>query len=139
MRLKEENEFALQSRARQKKYSGCMTLVDLAGSENVQRSGASGVLLEEAKHIHKSLSALGTVVGALSHAEPDHRSANGAHSANFVPFRDSTLTMVLRQSLMHKKAKIVVISTISPVEVRFPARSSDLLHLCTLLADTSNP
>ena len=119
LRLKEQNEFALQSSARQKRHGGCMTLVDLAGSENIQRSGVAGVMLEEAKHIHKSLSALGTVVAALSHAEPDVRSANGAHSGNFVPFRDSTLTLVLRQSLMHKKAKIVVISTISPVEVCF--------------------
>ena len=41
-------------------------LVDLAGSEKVEKTGASGQLLEEAKTINKSLSALGNVINALT-------------------------------------------------------------------------
>lgn len=37
-----------------------LTLIDLAGSEKVRKSGAAGQTLNEAKHINKSLSALGT-------------------------------------------------------------------------------
>lgn len=54
---------------------GCLHLVDLAGSERVGRSEAVGDRLEEAKHINKSLSAIGDVMSAL------------ASKAKHVPFR----------------------------------------------------
>jgi Kinesin motor domain len=54
---------------------GCLHLVDLAGSERVGRSEAQGDRLEEAKHINKSLSAIGDVMSAL------------ANKAKHVPFR----------------------------------------------------
>ena len=54
---------------------GCLHLVDLAGSERVGRSEAQGDRLEEAKHINKSLSAIGDVMSAL------------ASKAKHVPFR----------------------------------------------------
>jgi kinesin family member 5 len=40
--------------------------VDLAGSELVNKTGAKGSVLEEAKMINKSLSALGNVIRALT-------------------------------------------------------------------------
>ena len=43
----------------QKKLSGKLYLVDLAGSEKVSKTGAEGSILDEAKNINKSLSALG--------------------------------------------------------------------------------
>ena len=43
----------------QKKLSGKLYLVDLAGSEKVSKTGAEGNVLDEAKNINKSLSALG--------------------------------------------------------------------------------
>ncbi|KAJ3339747.1 hypothetical protein HDU93_007863 [Gonapodya sp. JEL0774] len=46
--------------------SGRLYLVDLAGSEKVSKTGASGQVLEEAKKINKSLSALGNVINALT-------------------------------------------------------------------------
>lgn len=44
--------------------SGKLFLVDLAGSEKVKKTGAEGKLLQEAKNINKSLSALGNVINA---------------------------------------------------------------------------
>eukprot|EP00928_Gymnodinium_smaydae_P018668 TRINITY_DN17112_c1_g2_i1.p1 TRINITY_DN17112_c1_g2~~TRINITY_DN17112_c1_g2_i1.p1 ORF type:complete len:1013 (+),score=187.68 TRINITY_DN17112_c1_g2_i1:203-3241(+) len=65
-----------------------LTLVDLAGSEKLQKSGgATGAMLEEAKKINSSLSALGSVIGALADRRPH------------VPYRDSRLTRVLEDSL----------------------------------------
>lgn len=58
---------------------GCLHLVDLAGSERVGRSEAVGDRLEEAKHINKSLSAIGDVMSAL------------ASKAKHVPFRCGAL------------------------------------------------
>jgi len=43
-----------------------LTLIDLAGSEKVSKSGVEGRLLDEAKQINKSLSALGNVINALT-------------------------------------------------------------------------
>uniref|UniRef100_A0A0E0EH61 Kinesin-like protein n=1 Tax=Oryza meridionalis TaxID=40149 RepID=A0A0E0EH61_9ORYZ len=45
---------------------GKIILVDLAGSEKVEKTGAEGRVLDEAKTINKSLSALGNVVNALT-------------------------------------------------------------------------
>ncbi|CAM6042624.1 unnamed protein product [Sphagnum compactum] len=68
--------------------TGKVYLVDLAGSEKVERTGAEGKLLSEAKMINKSLSALGNVINALT-------SETGSH----VPYRDSKLTRILQESL----------------------------------------
>lgn len=68
--------------------SGRLYLVDLAGSEKVGKTGASGQRLEEAKKINQSLSALGNVINALSDGKSSH-----------IPYRDSTLTRMLQESL----------------------------------------
>jgi kinesin family protein C2/C3 len=64
-----------------------LTLVDLAGSESVDKSGASGDALQEAKAINKSLCALGDVLGAISERRPH------------IPYRNSKLTTILRDTL----------------------------------------
>lgn len=46
--------------------SGKLVLVDLAGSEKVDKTRAEGRILDEAKTINKSLSALGNVIKALT-------------------------------------------------------------------------
>lgn len=43
-----------------------LNLIDLAGSERLSKTGAEGTRLNEAKNINRSLSALGTVINALS-------------------------------------------------------------------------
>ncbi|KAH9317368.1 hypothetical protein KI387_019137, partial [Taxus chinensis] len=68
--------------------TGKLYLVDLAGSEKVEKTGAEGKLLHEAKMINKSLSALGNVINALTTDKLCH-----------IPYRDSKLTRILQESL----------------------------------------
>ncbi|KAF5453969.1 hypothetical protein F2P56_023672 [Juglans regia] len=70
--------------------AGKLVLVDLAGSEKVEKTGAEGRVLEEAKMINKSLSALGNVINALT---------CGSGRANHIPYRDSKLTRILQDAL----------------------------------------
>jgi len=51
---------------------GKLFLVDLAGSEKIEKTGAVGSTLEEAKAINKSLSALGNVIHALTESNVKH-------------------------------------------------------------------
>ncbi|XP_052427015.1 kinesin-1 heavy chain-like isoform X2 [Carassius gibelio] len=71
----------------EQKLSGKLYLVDLAGSEKVSKTGAEGAVLDEAKNINKSLSALGNVISAL------------AEGTTYIPYRDSKMTRILQDSL----------------------------------------
>ncbi|XP_043268635.1 osmotic avoidance abnormal protein 3-like [Venturia canescens] len=81
---------------------GRLHLVDLAGSERQTRTGATGDRLKEAASINLSLSALGNVISALA-------AGNGRH----VPYRDSKLTRLLRDSL-GGNARTLMIACLSP-------------------------
>uniref|UniRef100_A0A8C8DBH1 Kinesin-like protein n=1 Tax=Oncorhynchus tshawytscha TaxID=74940 RepID=A0A8C8DBH1_ONCTS len=72
----------------EQKLCGKLYLVDLAGSEKVSKTGAAGAVLDEAKNINKSLSALGNVISALAEGTKTH-----------VPYRDSKMTRILQDSL----------------------------------------
>ncbi|CAM8919541.1 unnamed protein product [Rhodiola kirilowii] len=80
---------------------GKLNLVDLAGSENVTRSGVRDARAREAGEINKSLLTLGRCINSLVE-----------HSGH-VPYRDSKLTRLLRDSL-GGKTKTCIIATISP-------------------------
>ncbi|CAD5221658.1 unnamed protein product [Bursaphelenchus xylophilus] len=82
----------------QKKLSGKLYLVDLAGSEKVSKTGAEGTVLEEAKNINKSLSALGNVISSLADGTKGH-----------IPYRDSKLTRILQESLGGNSRTTIVI------------------------------
>jgi kinesin family member 5 len=82
----------------QKKLSGKLYLVDLAGSEKVSKTGAEGTVLDEAKNINKSLSALGNVISALADGNKSH-----------IPYRDSKLTRILQESLGGNARTTIVI------------------------------
>ena len=69
-----------------------LVLVDLAGSEKAEKTGAEGKVLEEAKSINKSLSALGNVINALT--------SGSSIKTNHIPFRDSKLTRILQDALV---------------------------------------
>jgi kinesin family member 5 len=68
--------------------SGRLNLVDLAGSEKVDKTGAKGQTLNEAKKINQSLSSLGNCIHALTEGKRGH-----------IPYRDSKLTRILQESL----------------------------------------
>ena len=80
---------------------GKLNLVDLAGSENISRSGAKKERAREAGEINKSLLTLGRVISALVERQ------------SHIPYRDSKLTRLLRDSL-GGKTKTCIIATIAP-------------------------
>ncbi|KAL0464505.1 UNVERIFIED_CONTAM: Kinesin-like protein KIN-1 [Sesamum latifolium] len=81
--------FLIQQELKNEKRYGKLILVDLAGSEKAERTGAEGRVLEEAKTINKSLSALGNVINALG----------SPGKGNHIPYRDSKLTRILQDAL----------------------------------------
>jgi len=90
------------NKARQTKKISKLMMVDLAGSEKTKKTQASGMRLDEAKGINKSLSTLGRVISALSSGK------------GFAPYRDSKLTRLLSDSL-GGNSKTCIIVTCSPV------------------------
>ncbi|XP_075511098.1 kinesin-like protein KIN-1 isoform X2 [Primulina tabacum] len=83
--------FSIQLELEKERRSGKLILVDLAGSEKAEKTGAAGRVLEEAKTINKSLSALGNVINALTCAS----TVRGNH----IPYRDSKLTRILQDAI----------------------------------------
>ncbi|KAG0710966.1 Kinesin heavy chain [Chionoecetes opilio] len=98
----------------QKKLLGKLYLVDLAGSEKVSKTGAEGSVLDEAKNINKSLSALGNVISALADSSKTH-----------VPYRDSKLTRILQESL-GGNARTTIVICCSPASFNEPETKSTL-------------
>ena len=105
---------------------GKINLVDLAGSERVKLSGAEGQTLQEAKQINKALSVLGDVLNGLSkyHQELsaiDNNNNNSNNNSNsnsnskpalpHIPYRNSKLTMLLKDSL-GGSSKTMMVATV---------------------------
>lgn len=82
--------------------------VDLAGSERVSRTGADGVVLQQARYINVSLFHLETVIQAL------HRQMTQPQA--HVPYRNSMMTLYLKDSL-GGNCKTALLATIA-VEVQ---------------------
>lgn len=78
--------------AMHEKITAKLTLVDLAGSERLKKTGVEGLQQLESITINKDLFVLGKVVSTL--AEKERKSAE-----THVPYRDSKLTRILRDSL----------------------------------------
>ena len=130
------------------KVSKC-NLVDLAGSERSKRTGAAGQRLQEAGAINKSLSTLGAVISALasrskgqlpapprttppSHVSPHHHvptppPPRGTGKAPHVPYRDSSLTWLLKDCL-GGNARASMLANISPAEDDETETLSTLRH-----------
>ena len=72
-----------------------MNLVDLAGSERQKSTKTTGVTLKEGANINKSLLALGAVINKLGEASKMKKGQKPV----FIPYRDSKLTRILKQSL----------------------------------------
>ncbi|MCJ1363569.1 Kinesin [Acarospora aff. strigata] len=87
-------------------------LVDLAGSERAKATEATGARLREGSNINKSLTTLGRVIAAL--ADPRHgRLHSNRRNKDVVPYRDSILTWLLKDSL-GGNSKTAMIACISP-------------------------
>ena len=86
--------------------SGKLNLVDLAGSERVGKTNATGKTFDEGKKINLSLTALGSVIDALS--------SNRKH----IPYKDSKLTRLLADSL-GGNTKTVMFANVSPASYNY--------------------
>lgn len=74
-----------------------INLIDLAGSERLSKTGSEGRVLKEAAYINKSLSFLEQIIIALADPKREH-----------IPFRQSKLTHVLKDSLGGKCNTVLV-------------------------------
>ncbi|TYZ67335.1 hypothetical protein PybrP1_011366, partial [[Pythium] brassicae (nom. inval.)] len=93
-----------------------ISMIDLAGSERANVSGTSGDRLKEGAMINKSLTTLGRVISALS-----------KQGGERVPYRDSTLTWLLKESL-GGNAKTTMIAMISPSSDNYDETMSTLRY-----------
>ena len=90
--------------------SAKLTLVDLAGSERIKETGVVGIHQQESININKDLFVLGKVISALAEKSKSSR-ASKVH----VPYRDSKLTRLLRDSL-GGNCCTVMMACVSPSE-----------------------
>jgi len=98
-----------------------ISLVDLAGSERANATGVTGDRLREAANINKSLSTLGDVIKALT-------KKSSAKNSNFIPYRNSALTWLLKDSL-GGNSKTVMLAAISPSEHHYNETMSTLRYV----------
>ncbi|KAF8966416.1 kinesin-like protein [Flammula alnicola] len=93
-----------------------ISLVDLAGSERANSTGATGQRLKEGANINKSLTTLGKVISALAVAsQSEGKKGKKGKADEFVPYRDSVLTWLLKDSL-GGNSKTAMIAAISPAD-----------------------
>ena len=114
-----------------------LSLVDLAGSERANKTGASGDRLKEGSNINKSLTTLGLVISKLAVCDNDKKevisselinqdaSSGKAKDSGFVPYRDSTLTWLLKDNL-GGNSRTVMVATISPASDNYEETLSTL-------------
>ncbi|XP_003488806.1 kinesin-like protein Klp98A isoform X1 [Bombus impatiens] len=102
-------------------------LVDLAGSERANATGASGQRLKEGAHINKSLVTLGSVISALSEVSAAGEGSSTSKRGIFIPYRDSVLTWLLKDSL-GGNSKTIMIATISPADCNYGETLSTLRY-----------
>ena len=85
---------------------GKLSLIDLAGSERAAKTGNRGLRMIEGANINKSLLALGNCITML------HENVS-KHQSNYIPYRDSKLTRLLKDSL-GGNCRTVMIANIAP-------------------------
>lgn len=100
-----------------------ISLVDLAGSERANSTGATGARLKEGAEINRSLSTLGRVIAALA----DLSTGKKKKGANQVPYRDSILTWLLKDSL-GGNSMTAMIAAISPADINYDETLSTLRY-----------
>jgi len=127
-------------RMRNQEVSSCINLVDLAGSERVSDSGVTGRAFNEARNINQSLSVLRRVIEALAERSKaggrrkkklvvkKGRLRSKRRSVDFVPFRESILTFILKDSL-GGNSRTYVLATVSPSDQFFRETHSTLKYV----------
>ncbi|XP_049495089.1 kinesin-like protein KIF19 [Panthera uncia] len=98
---------------------GKLFMVDLAGSERASQTQNRGKRRKEGAHINRSLLALGNCINALSE--------KGGSRAQYVNFRDSKLTRLLKDAL-GGNSRTVMIAHISPASTHFEESRTTLLY-----------
>ncbi|XP_058835343.1 kinesin-like protein unc-104 isoform X3 [Topomyia yanbarensis] len=101
-----------------------ISLVDLAGSERADSTGAKGTRLKEGANINKSLTTLGKVISALAEMASKSKKSK---KADFIPYRDSVLTWLLRENL-GGNSKTAMIAAISPADINYDETLSTLRY-----------
>ncbi|XP_024228092.1 kinesin-like protein unc-104 isoform X1 [Bombus impatiens] len=100
-----------------------ISLVDLAGSERADSTGAKGTRLKEGANINKSLTTLGKVISALAEIAATKKKKK----ADFIPYRDSVLTWLLRENL-GGNSKTAMIAAVSPADINYDETLSTLRY-----------
>ncbi|CAG9943450.1 unnamed protein product [Clonostachys rosea f. rosea IK726] len=100
-----------------------ISLVDLAGSERANSTGATGARLKEGAEINRSLSTLGRVIAALA----DMSTGKKKKGSGQVPYRDSVLTWLLKDSL-GGNSMTAMIAAISPADINYDETLSTLRY-----------
>lgn len=99
---------------------GKLNLIDLAGSERASRTKNHGIRLFEGANINRSLLALGNCINALCDANLKGRRV-------FVPYRDSKLTRLLKDSL-GGNCRTVMITCLSPAFYNYEDTFNTLVY-----------
>lgn len=94
-------------------------------SERANASGATGQRLKEGAHINKSLVTLGSVISAL--AELSSSDSSSSRRSVFIPYRDSVLTWLLKDSL-GGNSRTIMIAAISPADCNYGETLSTLRY-----------
>ncbi|KAI1211668.1 kinesin heavy chain [Annulohypoxylon truncatum] len=103
-----------------------ISLVDLAGSERATSTGATGARLKEGAEINRSLSTLGRVIAALADLSTGKKKKGDKKGGN-VPYRDSVLTWLLKDSL-GGNSMTAMIAAISPADINYDETLSTLRY-----------
>ncbi|XP_039212315.1 kinesin-like protein KIF1A isoform X11 [Crotalus tigris] len=104
-----------------------ISLVDLAGSERADSTGAKGTRLKEGANINKSLTTLGKVISALAEMDSGPNKNKKKKKTDFVPYRDSVLTWLLRENL-GGNSRTAMVAALSPADINYDETLSTLRY-----------
>lgn len=93
-----------------------LSLIDLAGSERASHTQNRGIRLLEGANINRSLLSLGNCIDALLRGK----------GRSYVPYRDSKLTRLLKDSLGRTSTRTLMLGCVSPAASAFEETTSTL-------------
>lgn len=99
-------ETTIQGKNGKEIQSARLSMIDLAGSERAAYTNNKGMRMIEGANINKSLLALGNCITALADSKTKNKKI-------YVPYRDSKLTRLLKDSL-GGNCRTIMIANISP-------------------------